>query len=83
MRFCPGLNVGVDVSADEIRRTHDAMLLAGGAGWPFDLKIPGRDLKGIHFAMDYLTQQTACAKVRQSPRISSSRGPAGCRHHCG
>ena len=36
---------------------HDAMLLAGGAGWPRDLKVPGRELLGIHFAMEYLTQQ--------------------------
>lgn len=57
VRFRTGVNVGVDVSADEIRSQHDAMLLAGGAGWPRDLKVPGRELKGIHFAMEYLTQQ--------------------------
>ena len=33
------------------------MLLAGGANWPRDLKVPGRELSGIHFAMEYLTQQ--------------------------
>ena len=67
VRFRPGLNVGVDVSADEIRRTHDAMLLAGGAGWPCDLTIPGRDLTGIHFAMDYLTQQNRVCEGETIP----------------
>ena len=57
VRFRTGVNVGVDVSANEIRSQYDAMLLAGGAGWPRDLKVPGRELKGIHFAMEYLTQQ--------------------------
>ena len=57
IRFRTGINVGVDVSADEIWSQHDAMLLAGGAGWPRDLSVPGRELKGIHFAMEYLTQQ--------------------------
>ena len=57
VHFRTGVNVGVDVSAEQIRHRHDAMLLAGGAGWPRDLKVPGRDLTGIHFAMDYLTPQ--------------------------
>ena len=57
VEFRTGVNVGVDVSAESLRRGHDAMLLAGGAGWPRDLKVPGRDLRGIHFAMEYLTQQ--------------------------
>ncbi len=57
VQFRTGVNVGVDVSASELRSRHDAMLLAGGAGWPRDLKVPGRELRGIHFAMEYLTQQ--------------------------
>ncbi|MXY17028.1 MAG: glutamate synthase subunit beta [Acidobacteria bacterium] len=52
-----GVNVGVDVPAQQLRTEHDAVLLAGGAGWPRDLKVPGRELEGIHFAMEYLTQQ--------------------------
>ena len=55
--FRAGVDVGVDVPATELRREHDAMVMAGGAGWPRDLKIPGRELGGIHFAMDYLTLQ--------------------------
>ena len=57
IRFRTGVNVGADLSAEQIRREHDATLLAGGAGWPRDLKVPGRELDGIHFAMEYLTQQ--------------------------
>ena len=50
-------NVGEDFTADELLRDFDAVVLAGGAGQPRDLNIPGRDLKGVHFAVDYLTQQ--------------------------
>ncbi|HPT28900.1 MAG TPA: glutamate synthase subunit beta [Bryobacteraceae bacterium] len=52
--FRPNAHVGVSVSIDELRSGFDAVLLAGGAEHPRDLKIPGRDLKGIHFAMDFL-----------------------------
>ncbi len=57
VRFRTGVNIGVDVTAQQLRNEHDAVVLAGGAGWPRDLKVPGRDLGGIHFAMDFLTQQ--------------------------
>ncbi len=57
VRFQTGVNVGADVAAAELRDRYDAMLLAGGAGWPRDLKVPGRELNGIYFAMEYLTQQ--------------------------
>src|SRR6187401_3824148 len=55
--FRPGVNVGVDVTADRLRRDFDAVLLAGGAEKPRDLQVPGRELAGIHFAMEYLTLQ--------------------------
>ncbi len=55
--FRTGVNVGVDVSAKRLRKDFDAVLLAGGAGQPRDLPVPGRELKGIHFAMEYLTLQ--------------------------
>jgi glutamate synthase (NADPH) small chain len=55
--FRPGINVGVDVTATRLRDDYDAVLLAGGAGQPRDLPVPGRELTGIHFAMDYLTLQ--------------------------
>ncbi|WP_183561191.1 glutamate synthase subunit beta [Mucilaginibacter sp. SP1R1] len=49
--------VGVNVAADELVRGHDAVVLAGGSTIPRNLTIPGRELKGIHFAMDFLKQQ--------------------------
>jgi glutamate synthase (NADPH/NADH) small chain len=55
--FQPGVEAGVDVSGAELRSKFDAILLAGGATVPRDLNVPGRDFAGVHFAMDYLTQQ--------------------------
>ena len=52
--FRTGINVGVDVSADEIRQQFDAVVLAGGATQWRDLPIEGRDLEGIYQAMEYL-----------------------------
>ena len=43
--------------AEDLRKEFDAVLLAGGAEAPRDLKVPGRELKGIHFAMEFLPQQ--------------------------
>ncbi len=54
--FKPGTEVGVDVSAGEIR-AFDATVICVGATIPRDLALPGRELDGIHFAMDFLTQQ--------------------------
>jgi len=50
-------NVGVDVSINDLLREYNAVVLAGGSTIPRDLKIPGRELNGIHFAMDFLKQQ--------------------------
>ena len=55
--FRTGVNVGVDVTAAQLKSDFDAIVLAGGAGMPRDLPVPGRELKGIHFAMEFLTQQ--------------------------
>jgi glutamate synthase (NADPH/NADH) small chain len=49
--------VGKNVAADELVRNNDAVVLAGGSTIPRNLNIPGRELKGIHFAMDFLKQQ--------------------------
>jgi glutamate synthase (NADPH/NADH) small chain len=50
-------HVGVNADIDKIVKDHDAVVLTGGAEKPRDLPIPGRDLAGIHFAMDFLPQQ--------------------------
>ena len=55
--FRAGMNIGGNVPVDELRRAFDAVVLTGGATSPRDLPVPGRELAGIHFAMDYLTQQ--------------------------
>jgi glutamate synthase (NADPH/NADH) small chain len=54
VRFEYGVEVGEDIAARYLRRTFDAVLLAMGAGEPRDLAVPGRDLSGVHFALDYL-----------------------------
>jgi glutamate synthase (NADPH/NADH) small chain len=53
--FRPGMDIGRDVPVDRLRADFDAILLSAGAGHPRDLPVPGRDLPGIHFAMEYLT----------------------------
>jgi glutamate synthase (NADPH/NADH) small chain len=62
VRFRVNANIGIDVNAEELRREYDAILLSGGASLPRDLKVPGRELGGIHFAMDYLTLQNRCCE---------------------
>jgi len=53
-KFRPGVNVGVDITAEQLRKRYDVVVLAGGATAPRDLPVPGRELAGVHFAMDYL-----------------------------
>jgi len=55
--FRTNVDVGRDLSVEELRQSFDAICLAGGAMAPRDLPVPGRELSGVHFAMDYLTQQ--------------------------
>lgn len=55
-RFRIGQNIGTDITWEELRARYDAVLIATGASVPRDLEIPGRSLKGIEFAMKYLTQ---------------------------
>ncbi len=50
-------NVGVNVSVNDLLREYHAIVLAGGSTIPRDLNIPGRELKGVHFAMEFLKQQ--------------------------
>jgi len=52
-----GVDVGVDIPVDTLRADFDAILLAGGAMQPRDLRVPGRELGGVHLAMDFLSQQ--------------------------
>lgn len=57
VKFHTNANVGEEISGEELRAGFDAVLLTMGAESPRDLSIPGRELKGIHFAMEFLPQQ--------------------------
>ncbi|MEN9285991.1 MAG: hypothetical protein RLZZ179_3484 [Verrucomicrobiota bacterium] len=56
--FRCGVNVGTDISTEQLQKDFDAVVICTGATKPRDLPIPGRELKGIHFAMDFLTANT-------------------------
>ncbi len=55
--FKAGVNVGYDITGEALRAEFDAIVLAGGATRPRDLPIPGRELDGVHYAMEFLPQQ--------------------------
>ena len=74
--FRPGTNVGVDYPADRLRSEFDAVVLSGGATQPRDLPVPGRELKGIHFAMEFLPQQN---KVVAGDRVENQITATGKR----
>jgi glutamate synthase (NADPH) small chain len=57
VKFVTGAEVGKNIAVEDLRNEFDAIVLAGGAESPRDLNVPGRDLKGIHFAMEFLPQQ--------------------------
>ena len=73
VEFRPNSHVGGNVPVEDLRKEFDAILLSGGAEWPRDLNVPGRDLKGIHVAMDYLPQQNkVCEGDAVANRILAS-----------
>ncbi|AUX44789.1 dihydropyrimidine dehydrogenase subunit A [Sorangium cellulosum] len=55
--FRTGVHCGVDITGDALREMYEAVVLCGGARRPRDLPVPGRELKGVHFAMEFLEQQ--------------------------
>jgi glutamate synthase (NADPH/NADH) small chain len=57
VEFRFGVDVGVDLDPSELRASHDAIVLALGSRVPRDLPLPGRELDGVHFAMEYLAQR--------------------------
>ncbi|HZX88840.1 MAG TPA: glutamate synthase subunit beta, partial [Reyranella sp.] len=57
VEFRTVVEVGATLSIKSLLEGYDAVALTGGAEWPRDLEVPGRELSGIHFAMDFLTQQ--------------------------
>ncbi|MFM5951585.1 MAG: glutamate synthase subunit beta, partial [Micrococcales bacterium] len=73
-RFRTGQNIGVDISWEELRSRYDAVLIATGSTVPRDLQVPGRDLEGVHFAMDYLTQANRVVAGQDVPNQISAKG---------
>lgn len=71
IRFESGVEVGRDVSYRYLRDRFDAVVLTGGAREPRDLRIPGRDLRGIHFAMPFLVQQNLRLEGAEIPADES------------
>ncbi|WP_131770637.1 glutamate synthase subunit beta, partial [Candidatus Protofrankia californiensis] len=74
--FISSCNVGVDITGDELRASYDAVVLAGGSTIGRDLNIPGRDLDGIHLAMEYLVPSN---RVQQGDLAASPINAAGRR----
>jgi glutamate synthase (NADPH/NADH) small chain len=74
--FQAGVNVGVDVTADELLARYDAVCLCGGATQARDLPIPGRELAGVHFAMEFLPLQNkrVAGDVIDDARFISAKG---------
>jgi glutamate synthase (NADPH/NADH) small chain len=74
MLFKTNVNVGVDITKEELLAEYDAVVLAIGAEQPRDLPVEGRDLDGVHYAMDFLTQQNkvvAGQVVSETERVSA------------
>ena len=72
IEFKTGINVGVDVKSSQLMRDYDAILLAGGSTRPRDLKIEGRNLNGVHFAMEFLSQQNKKVALGKGIEIDNS-----------
>ncbi|MBV9111996.1 MAG: glutamate synthase subunit beta, partial [Hyphomicrobiales bacterium] len=69
--FHCGITVGAELGASKLIADYDAVALAGGAEKPRDLPIPGRELNGVHFAMDFLPQQNR--RVSREPIIANDQ----------
>jgi glutamate synthase (NADPH/NADH) small chain len=72
--FRTGIEIGVTLPMTSLLRDFDAVVLSGGAEWPRDLEVPARGLDGIHFAMDFLTQQNKRIAGDDEPRATAGRG---------
>jgi glutamate synthase (NADPH) small chain len=70
-----GVEVGSDISAQELQENYDAVVLATGSRVPRDLPVPGRELTGVHFAMEYLYQRNRWAAREFGPASTISQPP--------
>ncbi|QTV80837.1 glutamate synthase subunit beta [Microbacterium sp. NIBRBAC000506063] len=73
-RFRAGVEIGRDISWDDLRARYDAVVVATGATVPRDLPIPGRQLDGVHFAMEYLVESNRATAGDQVPNQISAEG---------
>src|SRR4051794_39613250 len=73
-RFRAGVEIGRDISWSDLRARYDSVIIATGATVPRDLPIPGRDLDGVHFAMDYLVQANRAVAGDQVPNQITAEG---------
>jgi len=73
-RFRAGVTIGTDISWSDLRSRYDAVVIATGSTIPRDLAIPGRDLDGVHFAMEYLVESNKAVAGDQVPHQISAEG---------
>jgi glutamate synthase (NADPH) small chain len=73
-RFRAGVEIGTDISWSDLRTRYDAVVIATGATVPRDLAIPGRDLAGVHFAMEYLIESNKAVAGDEVPQQISAEG---------
>ncbi len=74
VKFVTNANIGVNVKVEDLREEFDAIVLCGGATAARDLNVPGRELKGIHFAMEYLPQQNRINLGDNLPDAINAKG---------
>src|SRR5882757_7391605 len=72
--FRTGIEIGVTLPMASLLRDFDAVVLSGGAEWPRDLEVQGRGLDGVHFAMDFLTQQNRRNAGDDEARATAAHG---------
>jgi glutamate synthase (NADPH/NADH) small chain len=75
VEFRFGVDVGAGLDANELRERHDAVVIATGARVPRDLRVPGRELDGVHFAMDYLYQRNRWVARELGPQMPGAPRP--------
>jgi glutamate synthase (NADPH) small chain len=73
-RFRAGVDIGTDITWEDLRTRYDAVVVATGSMVPRDLPIPGRDLPGVHFAMEYLVQANRVGAGDSVPDQISAEG---------
>ncbi len=74
IHFVTGMEVGKDLPADRLLKDFDAAILCCGATKPRDLAVPGRELPGVHFAMEFLTDNTKALLGNEGAGVISAKG---------